>query len=56
MKEIFDFNNNIKKNLLYLFTGGVLLTLFGLYSVINSGHGHEEVSHAVDTYLSLIHI
>ena len=52
MKEIFDFNNNIKKNLLYLFIGGVLLTLFGLYSVINSGHGHEEVSHAVDTYNS----
>jgi len=44
MKEIFDFNSNIKKNLLYLFIGGLTLSLIGLYQVINSGHGHEEVS------------
>ena len=50
MKEIFDFNNNIKKNLLYLLIGGLILSLFGLYQVINSGHGHEEALHAVDTY------
>ena len=50
MKEIFDFNNNIKKNLLYLFIGGAILTLFGLYSVINYANGHEEISHAVDNY------
>ena len=47
MKEIFDFNSNIKKNLLYLFIGGLILSLIGLYQVINSGHGHEEVSEAV---------
>ena len=47
MKEIFDFNSNIKKNLLYLFVGGVILSLIGLYQVINSGHGHEELSQAV---------
>ena len=52
MKEIFDFNNNLKKNLLYLFLGGLVLSLIGLYQVINSGHGHEEVSQAVDTYNS----
>ena len=47
MKEIFDFNSNIKKNLLYLFIGGLTLSLIGLYQVINSGHGHEEVSEVV---------
>ena len=52
MKEIFDFNSNIKKNLLYLFIGGLILSIIGLYQVINSGHGHEEVSEAVGTYNS----
>ena len=52
MKEIFDFNRNIKKNLLYLFIGGVILSLIGLYQIINSGHGHEEISQAVGTYNS----
>ena len=52
MKEIFDFNSNIKKNLIYLFIGGLILSIIGLYQVINSGHGHEEVSEAVGTYNS----
>ena len=48
MKEIFDFNNSIKKNLLYLFLAGVFLSLFGVYSLINSAHSPEDVGSTVE--------
>ena len=47
MKDIFDFNIGIKKNLLYLFLGGLFLCLIGVYQLINSGHSHEESSEIV---------
>ena len=52
MKDIFDFNIGIKKNLLYLFLGGLLLCLIGVYQLINSGHGHEESTEIVNNYIS----
>ena len=52
MKDIFDFNIGIKKSLLYLFLGGLLLSLIGIYQLINSGHGHEESTEIVNAYIS----
>ena len=52
MKDIFDFNIGIKKNLLYLFLGGLLLCLIGVYQLISSGHGHEESTEIVNNYIS----
>ena len=52
MKDIFDFNIGIKKNLLYLFLGGLFLCLIGVYQLINSGHGHEESTEIVTNYIS----
>ena len=44
MKEKFIFNSQIKKNLLILLISGVLLTLLGIWMVINGGDHHEQVS------------
>ena len=52
MKDIFDFNIGIKKNLLYLFLGGLLLCLIGVYQLVNSGHAHEESTEIVTSYIS----
>jgi len=46
MEERFNFTAGTKKNLLYLFVGGIILSLLGIYMIMNSGHGHEEVVHA----------
>ena len=53
MEDRFDFTQSAKKNLFYLLIGGIALTLIGVYSVINSGHGHEEVSNALDNHCLL---
>ena len=52
MEDRFDFTQKAKKNLFYLLIGGVVLTLVGIYSVMNSGHGHEEVANALDGHAS----
>ena len=52
MEDRFDFTQSAKKNLFYLLIGGIILTLIGVYSVMNSGHGHEEVSNALDSHAS----
>ena len=52
MEDRFDFTQSAKKNLFYLLIGGIVLSLIGVYSVINSGHGHEEVSNALDSHAS----
>ena len=52
MKDIFDFNIGIKKNLLYLFLGGLLLCLIGVYQLVNSGLAHEESTEIVTSYIS----
>jgi len=49
MEERFNFTAGTKKNLLYLFVGGIILSLLGIYMIMNSGHGHEEVVHASTT-------
>ena len=47
MKENFIFSTSIKKNLVYLFLIGLILSVIGAYFVINSGHGHEEGLHSL---------
>jgi len=47
MKENFIFSTSIKKNLLYLFLTGLILSVVGAYFIINSGHGHGEELHSI---------
>ena len=49
MEERFNFTAGTKKNLLYLFVGGIILSLLGIYMIMNSGHGHEEAVHTSAT-------
>ncbi len=41
MVEKFIFSSDAKKNLLYLLLGGLILSLLGVYMLMNSSHGHE---------------
>ena len=47
MKENFIFSTSIKKNLVYLFLTGLILSVIGAYFIINSGHGHGEELHSI---------
>ena len=47
MKDNFIFSSNIKKNLFYLFIVGLLLSVIGVFFIINGGNGHTEELHSI---------
>ncbi len=47
MKDNFMYSSNIKKILCYVFIVGLLLSVIGVFFIINGGNGHTEELHSI---------